>query len=34
MDEQEKRDHRWRIGLIIVCWLVAVSLFVLNLLKG
>jgi hypothetical protein len=34
MDDQEKRDHLWRIGLILAFWLVAVSLFVIALYTG
>jgi hypothetical protein len=32
MDEKDRRDHTFRIALIIACWVIALSLFIFNLL--
>jgi len=34
MDEDERRDHIWRLGFILACWLLAISLFVIALYTG
>jgi len=31
MDDEERRDHRFRIALIAAFWVIAVSLFLFNL---